>query len=84
MNIQPEIDPWELMVEHNQRIQRIEKQIQELQLVVQNHKNKIEQLISAVNTNTELQQINQDTMNKILENHTTLSRRPRQCSVHRN
>lgn len=73
MNIQPDVDPWDLMIEHNQRIQRLEKQIHELQLNVINHRDKIEQLISAVNTNTQLQQINQDTLTKVLDNHTALS-----------
>jgi len=70
---EPSIDPWELMVEHNQRIQRLEQQLQQLQLNVLNHKEKIEQLISAVNTNTQLQQVNQDTLTKVLDNHRNLS-----------
>lgn len=70
---EPSVDPWDLMVEHNQRIQRLEKQIQEIQTAIQNHKGKIEQLIQAVNTNSELQRLNQDTMNRLLENHTALS-----------
>jgi thiamine biosynthesis lipoprotein ApbE len=70
---EPSVDPWELMIEHNQRIQRLEKQIQEVQNAIQNHKGKIEQLIQAVNTNSELQRLNQDTMNKLLDNHTALS-----------
>ena len=70
---QPSVDPWELMIEHNQRIQRIEKHIQDLQSAIQNHRGKIEQLIQAVNTNSELQRLNQDTMNRLLENHTALS-----------
>ena len=70
---EPNVDPWDLMVEHNQRIQRIEKQVQDLQISIQNHKGKIEQLIQAVNTNSELQRLNQDTMTKLLDNHTALS-----------
>jgi thiamine biosynthesis lipoprotein ApbE len=70
---EPSVDPWELMIEHNQRIQRIERQIQELQSTIQNHRGKIEQLIQAVNTNSELQRLNQDTMTKLLDNHTALS-----------
>ena len=70
---EPSVDPWELMIEHNQRIQRLEKQIQEVQSVIQNHRGKIEQLIQAVNTNSELQRLNQDTMTKLLDNHTALS-----------
>jgi Na+-translocating ferredoxin:NAD+ oxidoreductase RnfC subunit len=70
---EPSVDPWELMIEHNQRIQRIEKQVQDLQISIQNHKGKIEQLIQAVNTNSELQRLNQDTMNRLLDNHTALS-----------
>ena len=70
---EPSVDPWELMIEHNQRIQRIEKQVQDLQISIQNHKGKIEQLIQAVNTNSELQRLNQDTMTKLLDNHTALS-----------
>ena len=70
---EPNVDPWELMIEHNQRIQRIEKQVQDLQISIQNHKGKIEQLIQAVNTNSELQRLNQDTMNRLLDNHTALS-----------
>jgi thiamine biosynthesis lipoprotein ApbE len=70
---EPSVDPWELMIEHNQRIQRLEKQIQEVQSAIQNHRGKIEQLIQAVNTNSELQRLNQDTMTKLLDNHTALS-----------
>jgi predicted component of type VI protein secretion system len=70
---EPSVDPWELMIEHNQRIQRIEKQVQELQSALLNHRTKIDDLIQAVNTNTKLQAVNQDTMNRLLDNHTALS-----------
>ena len=72
-DIKPTVDPWELLVQHNQRIQQLEQQVQELQSALLNHRIKIDDLIQAVNTNTKLQAVNQDTMNRLLENHTALS-----------
>jgi len=72
-DIKPTVDPWELLVQHNQRIQQLETQVQELQSALLNHRIKIDDLIQAVNTNTKLQAVNQDTMNRLLENHTALS-----------
>lgn len=61
MKFEPQIDPWELMVEHNQRIQALERQLQ------QQAKN-IEEMAKAINNCFQLQEINQRTINKLLEN----------------
>jgi len=61
MKIEPEIDPWDLMVEHNQRIQRLERQLQA-------QAKNIEEMAKAINNGFHLQEINQRTINKLLEN----------------
>jgi hypothetical protein len=61
MNIQPDIDPWDLMIEHNQRIQRLEAQIKQLNINMQ-------EMVKAINTGRELQEINQRTIDKLLDN----------------
>lgn len=61
MNIQPEIDPWELMIEHNQRIQRLEAQIKNINA-------NIAEIVKAINIQRELQEVNQRTIDKTLEN----------------
>jgi hypothetical protein len=59
--IEPQIDPWELMVEHNQRIQKLE-------LLLQQQARNSEELAKAINSCFELQQVNQRTIDRLLTN----------------
>jgi hypothetical protein len=59
--IEPQIDPWELMVEHNQRIQKLE-------LLLQQQARNSEELAKAINNCFELQQVNQRTIDRLLTN----------------
>lgn len=58
---EPQIDPWELMIEHNQRIQKLEAQVRQMA------KNS-EELARAINNCFELQAVNRQTIDQILEN----------------
>lgn len=58
---EPSIDPWELMVEHNQRIQRLEKLIQD---IVKNQ----EEMAKSVNGLWHCYDIQKRTLDKLLEN----------------
>lgn len=59
--LEPQIDPWELMVEHNQRIQRLEE------LIKQQAKN-TEELARAINNCFEIQEVNRKTIDRVLKN----------------
>lgn len=61
MNIQPEIDPWELMIEHNQRIQRLEQAVNQLN-------SNLSEVVKAVNAFNDVQAVNRRTIDRMLEN----------------
>jgi TolA-binding protein len=58
---EPSVDPWELMIEHNQRIQRLEAQIKQLN-------SNINEMAKAVNAFNEIQEINKRTIDRLLDN----------------
>jgi len=60
-DIKPTVDPWDLLIQHNQRIQQLEQQIKLLQ---GNEK----ELIKAVTHAHELYDINKRTLDKLIEN----------------
>lgn len=60
-NFKPSVDPWELLLEHNERIQRLEKKIE----LIQHNQHEI---VKAVTHLQELYEVNKRTVDKILEN----------------
>jgi TolA-binding protein len=58
---EPSVDPWELMIEHNQRIQRLEAQIKQLN-------SNINEMAKAINAFNEIQEINKRTIDRLLDN----------------
>lgn len=60
-DIRPSVDPWDLLIEHNRRIQQLEQQVKLLQ---GNEK----ELIRAVTHAHELYDINKRTLDKLIEN----------------
>jgi hypothetical protein len=58
---EPNVDPWDLMVEHNQRIQRLEQAIKQL-----NHN--MQEIALAINGFNDIQQVNRNTIDKLLDN----------------
>jgi hypothetical protein len=63
-NIRPSVDPWDLLIEHNKRIEQLEQQVKLLQ---GNEK----ELIRAITHQNELYNINKRTLDKLLENQVT-------------
>lgn len=63
-DIRPSVDPWDLLIEHNKRIQQLEQQIKLLQ-------GNERELIKAVTHAHELYDINKRTLDKLLENQVT-------------
>lgn len=59
-NIRPTVDPWELLVDHNQRIQLLEKKIELLE-------HNQQEFIRAITHSQELHDINRRTIDKILD-----------------
>jgi GTP1/Obg family GTP-binding protein len=60
-SFEPQIDPWELMIEHNQRIQRLEQQCQQQAAT-------ISEIVKAINNLNQLQEVHRRTVDKILDN----------------
>ena len=60
-DIKPTVDPWELLVQHNQRIQQLEAQVQLL-------RGNEREMIKAVTHVHELYDINKRTLDKLIEN----------------
>lgn len=60
-NIKPSVDPWELLVDHNQRIQLLEQQVMLL------HKSQKE-LAQALLQQQELYDLNKRTIDRVLDN----------------
>jgi hypothetical protein len=60
-DIRPSVDPWDLLIEHNKRIQQLEQQIKLLQ-------GNERELIKAVTHAHELYDINKRTLDKLIEN----------------
>lgn len=58
--LEPQVDPWQLMIEHNQRIQQLER-------ALRNHRDKIEDLISTINAVNAVADQQQKTIMKLLE-----------------
>ena len=58
---EPSVDPWELMVEHNQRIQRLEQAVKQLNI-------NVSEIVKAVNNFNEIQEINKRTIDRLLDN----------------
>lgn len=60
-DLRPSVDPWDLLIEHNQRIQRLEQQVQLL------NSNQGE-ILKAITHLHELYDVNKRTVDKVLEN----------------
>ncbi len=60
-DFKPSVDPWDLLVEHNERIQKLESQVQ---LLFGNQA----EILKAITHLHELQDINKRTVDKILDN----------------
>lgn len=58
---EPQVDPWDLMVEHNQRIQRLESAVNQLN-------SNLSEVVKAINSFNEIQEVNRRTIDKLLEN----------------
>ena len=58
---EPSVDPWELMVEHNQRIQRLEQAVKQLNI-------NVSEIVKAVNNFNDIQEVNRRTIERMLEN----------------
>ena len=61
---EPSVDPWDLLIEHNQRIQSLESQIKLLQA---NER----EIIKAITHQQELYDIQKRTLDRLLENQQT-------------
>jgi uncharacterized coiled-coil protein SlyX len=60
-SFEPSVDPWELMIEHNQRIQRLEQQCQQQAAT-------ITEIVKAINNLNQLQEVHRRTLDKVLDN----------------
>lgn len=63
-DFEPSVDPWDLLIEHNQRIQQLESQVKLLQ-------NNEREIIKAITHAHELNEINKRTIDKLIENQQT-------------
>lgn len=61
---EPSVDPWDLLIEHNQRIQSLESQVKLLQT---NER----EIIKAITHQQELYDIQKRTLDRLLENQQT-------------
>lgn len=60
-DFKPSVDPWDLLIEHNQRIQQLESQVKLLQ-------GNERELIKAVTHAHELNDINKRTIDRLIDN----------------
>ena len=60
-DFKPSVDPWDLLIEHNQRIQQLEQQVKLLQT---NER----EIIKAITHAHELNDINKRTIDRLIDN----------------
>ncbi len=60
-DFKPSVDPWDLLIEHNQRIQQLEQQVKLLQT---NER----EIIKAITHAHELNEINKRTIDRLIDN----------------